>query len=296
MNLDQAREILTSKESPHLTQALEKLAHEGKPADLQAILTHVASPSPQIKQTAVSAACTIIRENLMNSWNDLPEAVRHKLGTLLHSLSPTVVDELGKDLYSEEEVRRVRAVQVLGLLRDNPRVRDILAKLIQDRNVRVRATAVNLLGRIISFEDRDRELILSLLNDKDKRVRANTIEALEALGNKRVVPILLRFKADPNNRIRGNVLKALHTLGYSGVETELKTMLESNDPYMKASALWVLSQTKLSDNDLHDKAGFYLLSENDMVASNAKRALEMIATPRARGYLTYLGTIVTRSV
>ena len=51
------------------------------------------------------------------------------------------------------------------------------------------ATAVNLLGKFVGPNDHD--LIMSLLNDKDKRVRANTVEALERLGNKRLVPILL---------------------------------------------------------------------------------------------------------
>ncbi len=296
MNLDAARQSISAAESGTLVQALSTFAQAGKPGDLQSILPHVGSSSIQVKQAAVLAATAIIRENLISSWGDLEESVREKLGTLLGSLSPTVVDELSKDLYSEEESRRVRAVQVLGLLKKNPRVRDVLAKLIPDRNVRVRATAVNLLGRIISFQDRDRELILSLLNDKDKRVRANTIEALEALGNKRVIPILLRYKSDPNNRIRGNVLKALFTLGHAGVDTELLKMMESNDPYMKASALWVLSQTKIQREELQDRAGFYLLSENDMVASNARKALDAIASPRAKGYLKYLSDIVQRTL
>ena len=78
---------------------------------------------------------------------------------------------------------------------------------MQDRDVKVRATAINLFGKVIG--PNDHQIILSLLGDEDKRVKANTIEALESLGNKRMVPVLLRLRRDPNNRIRGNVLKAL---------------------------------------------------------------------------------------
>ena len=212
--------------------------------------------------------------------------MRQKLGTMMAVLYPTIVDELSKDLYSEHDDRRLRTVQIMGLLKKNPRVRDIMVNLIKDRDVKIRATAVNLLGKIIGAEDT--ELILSLLSDPDKRVRANTVEALESLGDKRLVPMLLRFKKDPSNRIRGNVLKALFSLGYQGIEDDLLAMIKSSDIFMQASALWVITNVKIRSEELQDAAGFCLLSENEMVVTNARKALMALATPRAKGYLRYL--------
>ena len=77
-------------------------------------------------------------------------------------------------------------MQILGLLKKNPKILDILANSYRHRRKNTPATAVNLLGKVVGPNDHD--LIMSLLNDKDKRVRANTVEALERLGNKRLVP------------------------------------------------------------------------------------------------------------
>jgi HEAT repeat protein len=284
-----ARRALPQNNPADAVPALRVLAKSGALSDLQGILTYVSEPDPALKKLAVDTASNIIRRHLLTRYDEVDAGVREKLGTLLSSLSSSVVDELSEDLYHDEEARRVRAVQILGLLKKNPRVRDILAKLVQDRNVRVRATAVNLLGKVISFGDRDnKELILSLLNDKDKRVRANTIEALEALGNKGALPILLRFKNDPNNRIRGNVFKALYGLGYKEIQGDLLKMITSSDTFMKASAMWVIAQTKLASTELEDAIGYCLLADNDMVLTNARKALEAMATPRAQGYVRYL--------
>jgi len=204
----------------------------------------------------------------------------------MESLDPKVVDEIGKDLWCDDDTRRLRAVQILGLFKKNPTIRDILAKLVKDKDEKIRATAVNLLGKVIGPNDHD--LIMSLLSDKDKRVRANTVEALENLGNKRFIPILLRFRKDPVNRIRANVLKALFTLGYSDVVDDLTAMLELADHFMKASALWVVSHIKVSAPKIEDLIGLCYLSDNEMVFSNAKKALQTINSPRTRGFMRYL--------
>jgi len=157
---------------------------------------------------------------------------------------------------------------------------------VQDRDVKIRATAINLMGKFV--DPRDHDVILSLVNDPDKRVRANTIEALEGLGNKRVVPILLRLRKDPNNRIRGNVLKALYNLGFTEISEDLMEMLKSHDNFMRASSLWVVSQIKLVTREIEDQAGYFLLSDDEMVFRNAEKALTALNTPRSQGYIRYL--------
>lgn len=253
---------------------------------MQTVLQLIKHEDPTVKKTAIDSAAAIIRENLIANFEKLDPPVREKLGILLSGLSPTVIDEISKDLWGDDDQRRLRAVQIIGLLKKNPHIQTVLARLVQDKNEKIRATAVNLLGKFVGIEDKS--LILALLNDKDKRVRANTLEALERLGNKVVIPILLRFRNDPNNRIRGNVLKALFLLGYKEIEDDLVQMITANDNFMKASALWVVSQVKISSRCIEDFAGFYLLSENDMVRNNAQKALARLDSARAKGYLNYL--------
>jgi HEAT repeat protein len=286
LNAEQARKIVASTDSIDAVNALETLGGEGKLTDLQSMLAFAKNPDPKVAQTAVMACSNLIRNNLIAHFSELAPQVRQKLGTIMESLVPQIIDEIGKDLWGNDDNRRLRALQILGLLKKNPTIRDILAKLVQDKDVKIRATAVNLFSKIIG--PNDHEVIMSLLSDKDKRVRANSVEALENLGNKRFVPILLRFRKDPVNRIRGNVLKALYNLGHTDIGEDLIAMLESPDHFMKASALWVVSQIKFSHAKIEDLSGLCYLSDNDMVFANAKKALLALNSPRTLGYIRYL--------
>ena len=288
MNIEGARRILTSPNTNDLPAALEILGGEGKLIDLQPMLAFAKHQNSRIAGTAVIACSNLIRNNLITHFHDLDPKVRQKLGTIMESLVPQIIDEIAKDLWCGDDGRRLRALQILGLLKKNPTIRDILAKLVQDKDVKIRATAVSLLGKVIG--PNDHELIMSLLSDKDKRVRANSVEALESLGNKRFIPILLRFRKDPANRIRGNVLKALYNLGHTDIKDDVVAMLESPDHFMKASGLWVVSQLKLHNPKIENLAGLCYLSDNEMVFSNAKKALTAVNSPRAQGFIRYLAS------
>jgi HEAT repeat protein len=286
MNLDNARKNLSSTNPDNVVKSLTLIGKFGKLPDLPTVLNLAKHTNTQIKNTAVAAASELIRGNLIAHFHELEPQIRQKLGSIMEALDPPVIDDIIKDLSSDDNDRRVRAIQILGLLKKNPKIRELLANLVQDRNEKIRATAVNLLGRVVGPEDQ--ELVLSLLNDKDKRVRANTVEALEAVGNKKMVPILIRFRKDPNNRIRGNVLKALFTLGFTDIEEDILAMLQNADNFMRASGLWVVSKIKITSLKIEDLAGFYVLSDNEMVYNNAHNALKSLDTPRSKGYLRYL--------
>jgi hypothetical protein len=88
--------------------------------------------------------------------------------------------------------------------------------------------------------------------------------------------------------IRGNVLKALYNLGFTDIASDLIEMIRSQDNFMKASGLWVVSKVKVASKDIEDGAGICLLSDNEMVCTNARKALSTMSTPRALGYLKYL--------
>jgi HEAT repeat protein len=286
MDLELSRINLKSTNSDVVIAALKVIGSNGGLTDLQTLMSFIKHPNLSVKQAAVNATSALIKENLITHFHEFNVQTREKLGTILQSLDPSVVNDIGDDLFAESEERRLRAVQILGLLKKNPQLRNILAKLIHNRDVKIRATAVNILSRVIGPNDHD--ILLSLLNDKDKRVRANTIEALENLNNKRLVPILLRFRKDVNNRIRGNVLKALYNLGFLEIDQDVMEMINNSDNDMKSSALWVLSKIKLKNNIIEDAVAQCLLSDHDRVLVNARNALNSFGTPRASGYLRYL--------
>lgn len=284
--LEQARKAIASDNPGAVIFGLKTLGTIGKLTDLPQLMAMTGNPNVKIKQAAIEATTLLIKENLIVHFHELDHVTRDKLGTIMQSLDPTILDEISKDIYSENEDRRLRAVQILGHMRKNPKIKEILANLLQDRNVKVRAKAVELMGKVIG--PNDHEIIIQLLNDKDIRVRANSIEALESLGNKRLVPLLLRFRRDPSNRIRGNVLKALYNLGFTEIAQDLLEMIKSSNNLMKASALWVISQVKTTQVEVIDACGMSLLADDEMVYRNAKKAVEVINSPRAKGYLRYL--------
>jgi HEAT repeat protein len=286
MNLEIARKNLDSTNTDSVMSALHAFGAAGQLTHLQILLPYVKNANADIRHAAIEACCTLIRHNLVAHFHDLAPAVRKKLGTVMESLDPEIIDGISNDLYCDDENRRLRSVQILGLLKKNPKIREVLAKLVKDKNEKIRATAVNLLGKVVGPHDQD--IIMTLMHDQDKRVRANTVEALESLGNKRLVPVLLRFRKDPNNRIRGNVLKALYNLDYKEIEPDLLEMMSNPNEFMKASALWVVSQTKITSVEIENTCAQFLLSNNDMVKTNARKALKTLDTPRSHGFLKYL--------
>lgn len=286
MSLDLARKNLESTNPIELKAALEVIKSEGGLSDISAILPHVKHNDKTVSQSAITAACTIIKEKLVENYDFLPQETRNKLAILMESLDPSIIREISSDLFHEEQSRRVRAVQVLGLLRKHPQLKPLLAKLVTDRDEKIRATAATLLYKFTSPDDQN--TVIALLNDRDMRVRANTVETLENTGNARMIPILKRFRKVESNRMRGNVLKALYNLGFKEIEPDLLLMMDTNDDYMIASALWVISRTKIVSKVIIDRSAFFLTSTNKMVIDNAQKALEALPHPRAKGFLRYL--------
>ncbi|MCU0609909.1 MAG: HEAT repeat domain-containing protein [Chitinispirillaceae bacterium] len=291
---EKARKAIASDNPGVVILALKTLGTAGKLTDLPTLMGFTTNAHAKIKQAAIDATCILIKENLILHFNELDKAMRDRLGNLMQTLDPSVLDEIGKDLYHENDDRRLRAVQILGHMGKNPKIKEILAKLVQDRNVKIKATAAHLMSSVMGPQDQDQGLLHSLLNDEDIRVRANTIEALEIMGHKRLVPILLNLRRDPSNRIRGNVLKALFKLGYTEIDQDLFDMIKSSSNLMKASALWVVSQTRHASKELLDLCASQLLSSDNMVHRNSRNALEAINNSHAKGYLRYLADFLPR--
>jgi len=285
-------EIKSPKSIENTIMAMSCIAKVGTVSDISTIMPVASSNTTNaaIKKLAVEAICSIIKESLITKFSELTTDMRQKLATILQTLDPKVVNEVTKDLFSNDNERRLSALQMLGILRRHPRVKDTLANLLQDRDPKIKATAVLLLGKMMG--PNDHEMVMTLLNDDDKRVRANTVEAIESLGNPRLAPALLKYRKEPNNRIRGNVLKALYNLGHTEIEEDLLDMLTSKEPLQKASALWVVTQVKfVKSPKVIDATGACLLCDNKIVHKNAVAALNAVATLRCLGYLKYLGSV-----
>jgi HEAT repeat protein len=284
-------EIKNPTKIENVLLAMRFIAKTGTVIDVP-VLMPIASGNnnPTIKKLAVDAICAIIKESLLTKFSDLTSEMRQKLAAIMQTLDPGIIDEISKDLFCTDDARRLRSLQMLGILKRHPRVEELLTKLLKDKDPKIKATSISLMGKMMGSNDQ--QMVMSLLNDPDARVRANTVEALESLRFQRSIPVLLRYRKEPNNRIRGNVLKALYKLGHTDIEDDLIEMLNANDPLFKATALWVIAQVKIQSVKIEDASGACLLSNDNIVRKNAKSTLNVLGTPRAKGYLNYLGELV----
>jgi HEAT repeat protein len=189
-------------------------------------------------------------------------------------------------LYNENDEKRLRAVQVLGLLNAGQKVREVVSEMVKDKDQKVRATSVHLLGKLV--QRKDMNLVVALLNDRDIRVRANTIEALERIGNPSAAALLHRFRKDPSNRIRGNTLKALWNLGVRDILDDLKVMILHVSHLMRASGAWVMGEIGKDNPEIIELIARVVQDEDKLARENAIRAQLKIGGEMAEKYLKYL--------
>jgi len=108
MNADIARKIISMPCAADLGRALELLGEQGKLTDLQPMLAFVKDASGSIGRAAVAACSNLIRNNLIAHFHELNPQVRQKLGTIMESLVPQIINEIGKDLYCTDGPAPVR--------------------------------------------------------------------------------------------------------------------------------------------------------------------------------------------
>ncbi|MDR3011976.1 MAG: HEAT repeat domain-containing protein [Chitinispirillales bacterium] len=288
------KEIQEMKDMRNVMLAFNVISKVGTIADVSTLIpiTTNAATNPSVKKMAIGAICSIIKENLLARFNEIPHDTRQKLVLILQTYDPNILNSLYKDLMSDDDNCKMPALQLLGILKHHPKMKDLLIKLLSDKSPKIKATAMSLLSNMV--DQNDQQSVVTLLSDADKRVRANTVEVLEAIGNPRLAPVLFKYRKDSNNRVRGNVLKALYNLGTTNIEEDLLEMLNTKDAPLIATALWVIQQTRFRRNPkVLDATGACLTFNDEMVHKRAVAALEAMKTPKSLGYLKHLGNIYT---
>jgi len=279
--------IVQSGDENHILELLRKTDEQGNLALLKPLLALLKHPNKNIARQALSSGANLIRTQLVSSWQGLDKNLKESLATLLKRLDPTIVEQITQDLYSDNEEKRLRSLQVLGLLGQDDKIKQAVAKMFTNPDERMRATAISLLKNMAL--DKDLTLIYRVLHDPDPRVRANCVETLEAVGNAGVVGTLLPMRTDKNNRVRGNVIKALFNLGHRNILSDLKTMLEDDGHLMRATAGWVLGEVgKAGDEIFVQLIGEYGLDRNLLTRLNMIKACLKINDPLCQAFCKYL--------
>ncbi|MFZ2961088.1 MAG: HEAT repeat domain-containing protein [Candidatus Ozemobacteraceae bacterium] len=159
---------------------------------------------------------------------------------------PPPVQPIDKGLESENYDERLGAVMRISR-EEKKEYKDRLIEMLKsERHDFVKASLISCLK---NFVDKSQaELFSPFLTDPDGRVRSNAIEALEAIKAEIAIPLLFPILEDPDNRIRAAAAKALQAFGQEKVFFNMKKMLQSNEEWMKVSAIHSLSHINASDS------------------------------------------------
>ncbi|MDD2716933.1 MAG: HEAT repeat domain-containing protein [Candidatus Wallbacteria bacterium] len=185
----------------------------------------------------------VVEDLLIGCLDDRNENVRYMAIKALGKVkSAKSIDQLIQSFADPNPLIRLQILESLGKIGDK-RCVDYLIQFMQDeKDIRVRATAIMVLGQLGNKSHVP--MIAIYLKDADERVRANAIEALDLIGDTEILPIISPFFRDTSNRIRANAAKTLSRFDREKSVELLRGMLKDRNEWMRASACWVLGELK----------------------------------------------------
>lgn len=219
--------------------------------------------SPKVEERLVSIRVVSIQRNSM---------ALEPLLALLSDISPRV---------------RIATATALGMLvnPDNEeRIGEAFLKALEaEWNQDIRASLVMALGKL-----RKASLIkplYQLLSDENDRVRANAVEAVgRCMGRGAVVRYVEKLIKDPNNRTRANAAMAIWLVGDKRGFKVLVEMAASDDPLISCSGLYGLGEIftndsiKISLQFIADPVKFYF-KERALFKDALKICIQQVMNP-----------------
>jgi HEAT repeat protein len=151
----------------------------------------------------------------------------------LMAMGPDVVPPLLNLLSHEEHNVRVSVVRILGEIRDPAATPSLVAILLSEESLNMRAQAAAALGRLGGPVAEN--ALLVAIDDPEWEVRAQAAKALGRIGNPSFAHVLARAMPDVNWWVRVNCAEALVRLGHPGLE-QLEILATHADPYVRDQA------------------------------------------------------------
>lgn len=273
-----------SKDSSVILKDMEKYSGNFNIQHLNLLLSLRKSNSPAVSEKAIEIIGSLLKNHLVNSYSKISDETRKSFIALLKEIDPDIAETLKNDLRTDAPGNKIGQMQLLAQLDSSDETVKIISALAWENDIKVRASAVKILGTFTDIEEFSK--IIRFLYDNDPRVVANTIETLEAIGNQNVLEVLMRFRKHAHNRVRANALKALWNLGHREIYDDTEEMLLSENENMRASATWLIGQIGSSSEKLVNMLEHVINDESPLVKSNVVRSCNILGTPRALELLT----------
>ena len=223
--------------------ATKQLLNSHAKDKMRLLARQLSSPFQSVRDLAMQEVSRQSLRQFVQAYRGLGDDVRKKAASAVMKMkSEKLADEIKSELENASAEDRIQLLLAITAFSEKKQVGDVVAKLLDSSNKRVRATAVKALGACGGPDAASR--IEPLLKDPDPRVRANAVEVVEELKGADAKALLLPLLSDENNRARGNAAKALWKLGEESAQRTVMEMLKSGDPLMRMSALWVLGEIR----------------------------------------------------
>jgi HEAT repeat protein len=238
-------EFLTDSDEQVLLATLRYLQKKGDLSIVEKISHLTRSKKKKVKQGVNSTMFKITRDHLLQDFNNLSPLRRMKILTMLKKMKPKFFEEIIYLSESPEESDRIKYLKILEaetLKKAVPEYR----RLSQDPNAKVRAQAIMGLGRI-----NDTEILFKMIKpffkDPDGRVRANSVELMPEArpANEEIIRMVKNAVQSDTLREKANAISKLLKWDYPEYEKPLIEMLNSDDEWIKSSALWVVGENNL---------------------------------------------------
>ncbi|MBN2326849.1 MAG: HEAT repeat domain-containing protein [Candidatus Omnitrophica bacterium] len=242
---NEAFEFLTDSDEQVLLATLRYLQKKGDLSILERISPLTRSPKKKVKQGVVGAMFKIMKDNLLRKFDRLSVSKRKKILSSLTKMKPEFFEEIAYLCESPDESERIKYIKMLESEALNKAIKSY-RKLSRDPNPNVRATAIRGFGRVDDMAVRYM-MLRRFFDDPDPRVRSNAIDLLpeEKPDDPSMLAIAKRAAKSASWRERANAIAKLINWGFAKYETELVSMLDSEDEAVKTSALWILGVTHL---------------------------------------------------
>jgi HEAT repeat protein len=244
-------------------RALPGLARAVRDKDRQARMIAVAG----LGNLKSAGAVEVLLEMLTTDDQGMNDAA----GRALAALGTLATDQLVQLLESPERELRVRAAQLLGLIRDMQAFHPLI-RALQDPWYLVRAAAATSLGNLLDPQAADP--LLENLHDEHPAVRAAVAGALGQLRELRATEPLLALLKEPEDSVREAVVRALGRIGDPAVIGTLVGLLKDRYHGVRAAAITALGSLRVGHLlEEFQRVGRTFSGEHSEVRRAARRAV-----------------------
>ena len=238
-------EFLTDTDEQVLLATMRYLQKKGDLTILEKISHLTRSKKKKVRQGVVGTMFKISKDHLLRDFETYTPKKRLKILQWLRKMKPTFFEEITYLSESPEESDRIKFLKIIEAETLSKAVVEY-RRLSHDPNPRIRATAIRGFGRI-KDEGTLFRLAHPFFEDPDPRVRANTIELMpdHQPDNPEIVELVIKAAKSEQLREKANAISKLLNWGFKEYEADLVKMLDSDDEWVKTSALWALAAVDL---------------------------------------------------